>query len=335
MNGLFDVAIFGATGAVGHELVTLLAQRRFPVKSLRAYASPSSKGKQISSGDSVITVESMEDAEFGCDMAFLSAGAPRSREIAPRLLEKGAVVIDNSSAYRMNDAVPLVVPEINGHLLDSKPKLIANPNCTAAITLLAVHPLRALGTITRMIMSTYQSASGGGAKVMNELTAQTRAVLNGEDYPPQEVPHTYAFNLFSHNTPINEHGYNDEEWKVIFESRKILGMPELAIGVTCVRVPVLRAHSIALTLEFADMAPSEEAVRSALQAAPGVRVVDERDRNHFPMPADASGQNEVLVGRIRKDLSHPAAINLFVSGDQLLKGAALNAVQIAERIAGV
>lgn len=330
MNNLFDIAIFGATGAVGQELAMSLSRRSFPVNSLRFYASHRSVGKTIIFGNEPIQVEDAEHADFNCDIAFLSSGAAQSREVAPKVLEKGGVVIDNSSAYRMEHSIPLVVPEINGDRLSRETRLVANPNCTAAITMMAVHPLRSLGKIKRLVMSTYQSASGGGAKLMYELLEQTRATLSAQEYAPEILPFPYAFNLFSHNTPINEHGYNDEEWKVIAESRKILDVPELAIGVTCVRVPVLRAHSIALTIEFDQEAPSEDSVRNALSQAPGVTVVDDRINNHFPMPIEASGEDNVLVGRIRRDVSHSSAIGMFIVGDQLLKGAALNAVQIAE-----
>lgn len=330
MKGKIDVAIYGATGAVGQELITSLVSRRFPMASLRLYASPASAGKTVECGEIRLPVESSQDSNWECDVAFMSAGATNSREFAPKVVGAGGVVIDNSSAFRMDADVPLVVPEINGDSITPTDRLVANPNCTAAITLMAVHPLRQFGSIRRLVMSTYQSASGGGAKLMDELQEQSRAALSGENLPPKIAPHPYAFNLFSHNTPINEHGYNDEEWKVIAEARKILGMPDLAIGVTCIRVPVLRAHSISLTVEFEGDAPAEEAVRDVLMAAPGVRVVDDRQNNHFPMPSEASGQGDVLIGRIRRDLSHPSAINLFVVGDQLLKGAALNAVQIAE-----
>ncbi len=232
----------------------------------------------------------------------------------------------------MDPEVPLVVPEINFDSVKPSDQIIANPNCSAIIMLMAVAPLRALGTIERLIVSTYQCASGAGAMAMRELREQTRDVLEGRPAVPKVMPHVYAFNVFSHNTVINEYGYNDEEWKVIQESRKILGMPELKINVTCVRVPVLRAHSESITVEFDGPAPSEDAVREVLAAAPGVRVVDDRETNHFPMPLEASGQGDVLVGRIRKDVSNPNAICMFVAGDQLLKGAALNAVQIAERL---
>jgi aspartate-semialdehyde dehydrogenase len=232
----------------------------------------------------------------------------------------------------MDPNVPLVVPEINMDSVKAGQHLVAVPNCSAIILLTAVHPLRRLGRIERLIVSTYQSASGGGAGVMQELEEQTRAVLAGSNPEPKLLPHPYAFNLFSHNTPIDSSGYNEEERKVIAESRKILSMPELRINVTCVRVPVLRAHSQSVTVEFDGPAPSEEAIRETLGSAPGVRVVDDRAGNSFPTPLSASGQGDVLVGRIRQDLSNPNAICMFIAGDQLLKGAALNAVQIAEEM---
>lgn len=283
-------------------------------------------------GEDIIVEEVKPESFDGVDVAFFSAGASRSREFAPHAVEAGATVIDNSSAFRMDPAVPLVVPEINFDAIGEGQKLIANPNCSAIIMLMGVAPLRKLGKIERLIISTYQSASGAGAAAMHELEEQTKAVLEGKPAEPKVMPHVYAFNLFSHNTAINEYGYNDEEWKVIHESRKILGMPELKINVTCVRVPVLRAHSESITVEFEGTAPTEDEVRRAIEESEGVRLVDDRENNVFPMPLAASGQGDVLVGRIRRDISHPSAISMFVAGDQLLKGAALNAVQIAEKL---
>lgn len=333
VNKGLNVAIVGATGAVGMEFLRLFEARDFPVASLKLLASARSVGKMATYKGKEYGIEEATTQSFaGVDIAFFSAGASRSRALAPAALEAGAMVIDNSSAFRMDPKVPLVVPEINADAIGADNKLIAVPNCTAIILLMAVDPLRALGKIDRLIVSTYQSASGGGAAVMNELEEQTRAFLAGTPIPPKVLPHPYAFNLFSHNTGITENGYNEEEIKVIEESRKILGMPELKINVTCVRVPILRAHSESVTIEFDGPAPSEEAVREALTGKPGVRIVDDRAANHFPMPAEAGGQGDVLVGRIRKDLSNPNAICMFIAGDQLLKGAALNAVQIAETI---
>ncbi|MCG9895655.1 MAG: aspartate-semialdehyde dehydrogenase, partial [Fimbriimonadaceae bacterium] len=284
-------------------------------------------------GAPVVVQEATDENLAGLDVAFFSAGSSVSRRLAPAAAARGTLVVDNSSAFRMDPGVPLVVPEINLDAIGPDDHLIANPNCSAIILLMAVAPLRRLGKIERIIVSTYQSASGAGAQAMQELEDQTRAVVTGgEPIPPKILPHPYAFNLFSHNTAINEAGWNEEEWKVREESRKILGDPDLKMNVTCVRVPVLRAHSESVTVEFAGPAPSEEEVRRTLETAEGVRLVDDRAANRFPMPIEASGQGDVLVGRIRQDLSNPNGFCLFIAGDQLLKGAALNAVQIAERL---
>ena len=333
-NG-YSVAVVGATGAVGGEFLRLFSERGFPIASLRLLASARSVGKYLTyEGEKLPIEEATTGAFSGVDFAFFSAGASRSRLLAPAALDAGAFVIDNSSAFRMDADVALVVPEVNGNEIKPGRKLYAVPNCTAIILLVAVNPLRKLGAIERLVVSTYQSASGGGAGMMRELEGQTRAALDPEGAPRDRnsaFP-PYAFNLFSHNTPINEYGYNEEEWKVIGESRKILGMPDLRINVTCIRVPVLRAHSESVTIEFAGSAPDVESIREALASAPGVRVVDDRAGNDFPTPLMASGQGDVLVGRIRRDVSHPSAISMFIAGDQLLKGAALNAVQIAEEV---
>ena len=337
MSPGFQVAIVGATGAVGNEFLRLFEERNFPISGLKLLASERSVGKTAMYKGETITIQEAKPESFeGVDFAFFSAGASRSKALVPAALDAGAYVIDNSSAFRMDDDVPLVIPEVNPHEIQPTSKLYAVPNCTAIILLVAINPLRTLGEIERLIVSTYQSASGGGAKVMDELLEETASAVKGETFTRDKVlPHPYAFNLFSHNTPINDEGYNEEEWKVIQESRKILGLPELRINVTCVRVPVLRAHSESITVEFAGSAPSEAQIRDALSIAPGVRLVDDRQGNTFPMPITASGQGDVLVGRIRRDLSHPNAISMFVAGDQLLKGAALNAVQIAEYLMNI
>ncbi|MBC8064741.1 MAG: aspartate-semialdehyde dehydrogenase [Chlorobia bacterium] len=336
----FNVAIVGATGAVGNEFLRLFDERNFPVGNLKLLASERSVGKtSIYKGETYTVEEAKPESFKGVDFAFFSAGASRSKALAPSALDAGAYVIDNSSAFRMDPNVPLVIPEVNPHAMTPATKLIAVPNCTAIILLVAVNPLRELGKIERIVVSTYQSASGGGAKVMDELLSETADALGSKDEGrgtrDKVLPHPYAFNLFSHNTPINEHGYNEEEWKVIQESRKILEMPNLRINVTCIRVPVVRAHSESITIEFEGEAPSEARIRECLATAPGVKLVDDRETNTFPMPITASGQGDVLVGRIRKDLSHPSAISMFVAGDQLLKGAALNAVQIAEYLLSI
>lgn len=333
MEKKYSVAILGATGAVGAEFLQLFAERKFPAGNLALLASPRSAGKTVEWQGQTHTIEAVSAEAFrGVEIAFFSAGASRSKEFARAAIDQGAFVIDNSSAFRMDSAVPLCVPEINGNTLSRDTKIVSVPNCTAIITLMGVAPLRELGKIDRLILSTYQSASGAGAAAMEELRSQTLDVLQGRPAQPVVFAHPYAFNLFSHNTPIDADGANEEEAKVVQECRKILEDSDLRINVTCVRVPVLRAHSISITVEFAGKAPSAESVREVLSKAPGVRVVDDRENNHFPMPLEASGGDDVLVGRIRKDPSSDNGIQMFISGDQLRKGAAQNAVQIAESL---
>lgn len=328
----YHVAIAGATGAVGAEFLQLLEQRDFPLASLRLLASERSAGRSLRFRGTDLTVQTLTADSFaGCDIAFFSAGGSRSKAFADAAVGAGAVVIDNSSAFRMHPDVPLVIPEINPEDIRQyrKKGILANPNCSTIILLMAVEPLRRLAPIRRIVVSTYQAASGAGAQAMEELREQTRQSLSNEPLTPQIFPHPIAFNLFSHNTAIDETGYNEEERKMIYESRKILHDDSLLLTATCVRVPVLRAHSESINIEFAGERPSLESVREALASFPGVRVVDDRTANHFPMPLEASGRDEVLVGRLRNDLSNPNAIDLFVAGDQILKGAALNGYQIA------
>ncbi|GBC94043.1 Aspartate-semialdehyde dehydrogenase [bacterium HR15] len=326
----YRVAIIGATGAVGWELLRILEERDFPVDSLRLFASERSAGKSLCFRGETVRVETLREGAFkGIEIAFFSAGAPRSREFAPKAVQAGALVIDNSSAFRLDPEVPLVIPEINGESMRSHKGIIANPNCSSIILLMALAPLRSLTRIKRVIVSTYQAASGAGAQAMQELLDATRAYLQGEPFEPRVLPHPYAFNLFSHNSPVGSDGYNEEERKILLESRKILNEPELAISATCVRVPVLRAHSESIHVEL-EHRPPLAAIRAAYQAFAGVRLVDDRERNHFPMPIEATGRDEVLVGRLREDTALPNGLALFACGDQLRKGAALNAVQIAE-----
>jgi aspartate-semialdehyde dehydrogenase len=331
------VAIVGATGAVGAELLQCLEQRAFPLSGLRLFASSRTAGRRLRFRDDALVVEELTDAALdGIDIALFSAGGATSRRFAPVAVEHGAVVVDNSSAFRMREDVPLVVPEVNDAAIAAHRGIIGNPNCVAIIAAMALWPLDRHCRIRRVIAATYQAASGAGAAAMAELRESTAAWLEGTDFPPRVLAHPYAFNLFSHDTGVDPAtGYNEEETKVMQELRKIMQAPELRIGITCIRVPVLRAHSIALTVEFSGpVAP--EAVREMLSAAPGVRLVDDVAHNHFPMPREASGQDNVLVGRIRQDVSDPSgcSVALFVAGDQLRKGAALNAVQIAERLVG-
>jgi aspartate-semialdehyde dehydrogenase len=328
------VAVIGATGAVGAEMLRCLEASPFPTTALKAFASERSAGKRFKFKGKEVEMQVLTDDAFtGVDVALFASESDISKKYVPIAAEAGAYAIDNSSAFRMDATVPLVVPEVNGNLVKPAQKIYANPNCVAAIMVMALWPLHQAGKLKRVIASTYQSASGAGRPAMDELEEATRAYLKGEHYEPKVLPHPYAFNLFSHNTPIGDDGYNGEEQKVVNELRKIMNLPELRVGVTCVRVPVLRAHSMAITAEFADKV-SVDAARAVLSKAPGVKVVDDRARNHFPMPVESSGQNDVLVGRIREDVSDPTghSLSLFISGDQLLKGAALNAVQIAELV---
>jgi len=329
------VAIVGATGAVGVELIRCLEERGFPLSELRLFASARSAGKMLAFRGQALAVRELNEHSFsGVDIALFSAGGSTSKRFAPIAVRAGATVVDNSSAFRMDPGVPLVVPEINPHTLRTHQGIIANPNCCAIIAITPLWPIHRSNRIRRLTLATYQAASGAGAAAMQELLESTRAYLEGRAYQHKVLPHPYAFNLFSHNTSIDPvTGYNDEETKVIQETRKIFGDPDIRVSATCVRVPVLRAHSVAITLECErPITPAQ--VRELLQSAPGVKLVDDAQRNYFPMPQDASGQDPILVGRIRQDLSDPGgrSICLFVAGDQLLKGAALNAVQIAEAL---
>jgi len=327
------VAIVGATGAVGVELIRCLEARQFPLSELRLFASARSAGKTLPFRGARLSVRELtEDSFRGVNVALFSAGASTSKRFAPLAVRAGATVVDNSSAFRMQADVPLVVPEINPQALQGHQGIIANPNCSAIIAITPLWPIHRTNRIERLIVSTYQAASGGGAAAMEELRESTRAYLEGREYAHKVLPHPYAFNLFSHNARVDPvSGYNDEETKVREETRKIFGDPQLRVSATCIRVPVLRAHSASITFEC-ERPISPPAVRALLREAPGVKLVDDPERNYFPMPRDASGQDAILVGRIRQDLSDPSgrSIALFVSGDQLLKGAALNAVQIAE-----
>jgi aspartate-semialdehyde dehydrogenase len=327
------VAIVGATGAVGAELIRCLEQRRFALAELRLLASGRSAGRELEFRGAALTVRELDEGSFrGVDIALFSAGGSVSKRFAPLAVRAGATVIDNSSAFRMDPQVPLVVPEINPERIGEHHGIIANPNCCAIISITPLWPIHRANRIARLMLATYQAASGAGAAAMQELRESTRAYLEGREYRAAVLPHPYAFNLFSHNTRVDPvSGYNEEETKVIQETRKIFGDAEIRVSATCVRVPVLRAHSVAITFECQrSITPAE--VRALLQDAPGVELVDDPERNYFPMPQDASGRDAILVGRIRRDLSDPSgrSICLFVAGDQLLKGAALNAVQIAE-----
>jgi aspartate-semialdehyde dehydrogenase len=329
----YNVAVVGATGAVGVEFLRCLEERKFPLGELRLLASARSKGKKIKFRGKSITVQELTAGSFqGMDIAFFSAGGAISKKFAPIAAQQGVVVIDNSSAFRMDPDVPLVIPEINPEASLKHKGIIANPNCSTIIAITPLWPIHKKNRIRRLIAATYQAASGAGAAAMAELVESTRAHLAGKKFSPKILPHPYAFNLFSHNAKIDpETGYNEEETKMLKETRKIFSDPDIRISATCIRVPVLRAHSEALTIECERPITAGE-VRDILKKAPGVKLVDNPEKNYFPMPKDASGQDDILVGRIRRDLSDPSgkSIALFVAGDQLLKGAALNGIQIAE-----
>ncbi len=333
MSQTYRVAIAGATGAVGVEFLRCLEERNFPISELKLLASARSAGKTMPFRGREIKVEELTENSFkDIDVAFFSAGGSISKKFGPIAAKAGAVVVDNSSAFRMDPTVPLVIPEINPGAIVNHKGIIANPNCSTIIGIVPLWPIHQRNPVKRLIVSTYQAASGAGAAAMEELRESTRAHLEDREFKNTVLPHPYAFNLFSHNSKIDpETGYNEEETKMIKETRKIFADPDIRISATCVRVPVLRAHSESLTFECdRPITPAE--VREILKHAPGVKLVDDPERNYFPMPKDASGQGDVLVGRIRQDLSDPSgrSITMFVAGDQLLKGAALNAVQIAE-----
>lgn len=327
------VAVVGATGAVGVEFLDCLEKRNFPMKELRLLASARSAGKTMTFKGKPIVVEELTEGSFkGVDIALFSAGGSISKKFGPIAVQAGAIVVDNSSAFRMDPTVPLVIPEINPEAVKGHKGIIANPNCSTIIAITPLWPIHKVNRIRRLIASTYQAASGAGAAAMEELRESTRAHLEGREYVQKVLPHPYAFNLFSHNTKIDPAtGYNEEETKMRKETWKIFGDNDIRISATCVRVPVLRAHSESLTVEC-DRPITADEVRALLSKAPGVKIVDDIEKNYMPMPKDASGQGDILCGRIRRDSSDPSGKSfcMFVAGDQLLKGAALNAVQIAE-----
>ncbi|NLX20964.1 MAG: aspartate-semialdehyde dehydrogenase [Phycisphaerae bacterium] len=326
------VAVVGATGAVGQEFLRVLEQRKFTYDRITFLASSRSAGKTITFQGRPHTVVELTEKSFeGVDLALFSAGGSISKKFAPIAAAAGTVVVDNSSAFRMDPQVPLVVPEVNPEDVKAHKGIIANPNCSTIIMVVPVWPLHRVCPIQRLVVSTYQAASGAGYQAMLELEEQSRDVLAGKTVTPKILPHRLAFNLFSHNSKIGDNGYNEEEVKMVTETRKMFHSDAIQITATCVRVPVPRAHSESINITFAKPV-SEKQVREILAAAPGVRVVDDREKNHFPMPLESSNGDDVLVGRIRQDISQPdgRGIEMFISGDQLRKGAALNAVQIAE-----
>lgn len=332
MSKSYNVAIAGATGAVGVEMLKTLERRNFPVKNLKLLASARSAGKTAQfKGETLVIEELKSDSFKGVDIALFSAGGDISKAFRKDVTDAGCVMIDNSSAFRMEADVPLVVPEVNPEDIKWHNGVIANPNCSTIIMLVAVAPLARAKKLKRLVASTYQATSGAGAKGIAEMLDQTRKVLAGEPWEPHFFAHRIAFNLIPHIDAFTDNGYTKEELKMLNESRKMLHDNDLMVSCTCVRVPVERAHSESLNLEFAEDFTPEEA-RAILAKAPGVILVDDPAGKRYPMPVDAANHDEVLVGRIRQDVSRNdrKGLDIFVAGDQILKGAALNAVQIAE-----
>lgn len=325
------LAIVGATGAVGVEMLLCLEQRDFPVGKLKLLASARSAGKRMTfRGEELIVEELTHDSFDGVDTALFSAGGSISKEFAPSAAAAGAVVIDNSSAFRMDADVPLVVPEINAAAaLDHPRNLIANPNCTTIISLMALAPLHAAFGLKSVIASSYQAVSGSGAQGIAELEEQVRAIVHGDAFTPKVYPRQIAFNVIPQVDAFTDNGYTKEELKMLHEGRKIMGLPGLRVSCTCVRVPVYRSHSVAVTAEF-ERPVDADVARAAFVGKPGVRVVDDPAGRLYPVPLDTTGKDDCLVGRIRTNLVLENALDLWVVGDQVRKGAALNAVQIAE-----
>jgi aspartate-semialdehyde dehydrogenase len=329
-----NLAIAGVTGAVGQEFLRILEERDFPFDSLKVLASSRSAGKKIEFKRKEYVVEELTKNSFArVDIVLFSAGGARSKEFAPAAAEAGAVVVDNSSAFRMDADVPLVIPEINPQKIKEHKGIIANPNCSTIIGIVPVWPLHKANPVKRMVVSTYQAASGAGMSAMLELESQTREILGGKEPTCKAFPYQIAFNAFNHNSQLDADGYNLEEVKMVKETRKIFDCPDISITCTCIRIPVFRAHCESINLEFTDPITPEQ-VRDLLRTAPGVSLIDDRENNRFPMPIDATGKDDIYVGRIRRDQSIPEnrGINIWVAGDQLRKGAALNAVQIVEKL---
>lgn len=327
-----DIAIVGATGAVGQVFLRIIEERGFPAKTARLCASERSVGKRLAFRGEEVEVELATPELLGeVDFAFIAASTAVSRELAPLAAERGAVAIDDSSAFRMEPDVPLVVPEVNGEALESHRGIVAIPNCTTTPLVMALKPLHDQNPVRRVIASTYQSVTGTGAAARREMEEQSRAALDGETSAPEIYPHPIAFNVLPHVEPFWDNGYTNEEMKMQNETRKIMSAPDIRVSATCVRVPVAVSHSEAVNIEFADpISPAE--VRELLAAAPGVRLVDDPPSNVYPMPIDADGEDDVLVGRVRSDLALDNGVAMWLSCDNLRKGAALNSIQIAEEM---
>jgi len=332
MSRNVHVAIVGATGAVGIEMLKVLERRNFPVGKLTLLASPKSAGRKLSFKGQEIEIQALSENSFhGVDVALFSAGGSISKAFAPAAVQSGAVVVDNSSAFRMDEHVPLVVPEINAHDIKRNRGIIANPNCTTAITLMALWPLHQAFGVKRVFASSYQAVSGTGAQAIEELRNQVDAIVGGRPVEKHVYPHQIAFNVLPHVDSFLDTGYTKEEMKMENEGRRIMNHPAFRASVTCVRVPVYRAHSVAVSAEF-EKPVSLEMARRALSAAPGLQVVDDPAHNKYPLPLECAGHDDCQVGRLRLDCALDNGLAFWVAGDQLLKGAALNAVQIAEHL---
>lgn len=332
MSKGYNVAVVGATGLVGQEFLKIVVQRGFPIKELRLLASGRSAGRRLTVGEWELEVEETTARSFlGVDLAFFSATSEVSRQLIPAAVKAGAVAIDDSATWRMEPDVPLVVPEVNADDLDGHKGIIAIPNCPTTPLVQVLWPLHRLNPVQRIIVDTYQSVSGTGAQAVQELTEQTRAVLDGNSVMPHIYPHQIAFNVLPHVEVFLGSGYTKEEWKIINETRKIMHEPELAISATCVRVPVRVGHSEAVHAEFSRPITPEE-VQTVLREAPGVTIQDEPSVNLYPTPWTVAGRDDTYVGRIRHDASHPNGIAMWIVSDNLRKGAALNAIQIAEEL---
>lgn len=326
------VAVVGATGAVGAELLKVLDKRNFPLSSLKLLASKRSVGKSLEFKGEKIQVEELTHDSFkGLDLALFSAGASRSKEFARGALDADCIVVDNSSAFRMDDNIPLVVPEVNPDDLKSHRGIIANPNCSTIQMVVALAPIHRAATLKRVVVSTYQAVSGAGLSAMNECVEQTRAVLDQREFKSESFTSQIAFNLIPHIDVFLENNYTREEMKMVYETRKIMHIPDLKLSATCVRVPVLRAHSESINIQTEKKLTREEAIR-IFEESPGIRVKDDPSSLQYPMPIDATNNYSTWIGRIREDISQENGLDIFVVADQLLKGAALNAVQIAELI---
>jgi aspartate-semialdehyde dehydrogenase len=335
MSGEYRVAVVGATGMVGQAMRDILEERKFPVAELRLLASERSRGRRLPFRGEEVEVQVLgEDSFRGIDLALFSAGAAISLRFSPIAAEAGAVVVDNSSAFRMDEGVPLVVPEVNPDDAFKHSGIIANPNCSTIQMVVVLKPLHDRSAMRRVVVSTYQSVSGTGKDAVEELEAQTREALEGKEHPPRVYPHTIAFNCLPHIDVFMPGGYTKEEMKMVGETRKIMGLPDLPLSATAVRVPVFVGHSESVNVEFEEAISPDEA-KSILAAAPGVEVVDDPASDLYPLALDASGKDPCYVGRIREDISCPRALNLWIVSDNLRKGAALNAVQIAELISGL